>query len=242
MIPDIRRRFAAGDNYFTVNLNEFQLTPLEQYRIQTLIQETGSQILGSIVEFVNPTFKRYVVNVYLNVFNNVTVDAIEADVVSKLADYFANFSRKDLLPQSDLIALLEPINGIDSVNLNFLSEDIEHEINVLSSENTMFSQSTLSSTDIDSIYTAMVAAAGNQPLNTLSQNAILNIIFGNAGFQTLLANYIDSNGDIILNQSEMVMMRGGWYDRNNNYFQDIPNPSTGLGSVNIYILKSSNPI
>ena len=42
-----------------------------------------------------------------------------------------NVKRRDKIPRSDMIAIIESINGIDSVYVKFISEDDENAINAL---------------------------------------------------------------------------------------------------------------
>ena len=43
---------------------------------------------------------------------------------------------------------------------------------------------------------------------------------------------LDDFGDIKIEQDDLVLIRGGWYDRNNNYYEEIPSENT-VSSLNI---------
>ena len=91
-----------------------------------MLEESGRKILGSIISFVDPNFKRYSCNIWLNVWENFDKSVIRENIVNKLSEFMASFKRLDFLPKSDLIAIIENIEGVDSLNLEFVSEDVEY--------------------------------------------------------------------------------------------------------------------
>lgn len=125
LIPDITKRLQNTENYFTVPVQYFQLTPQEQSKVLTLIEESGSKIVTAVLKIVEPIIKRYVINISLVVFEGYSQDVIKNMIVSQLSDYFLNVRRRDLIPSSDLVKIIENVDGVDSVNVNFLSESNE---------------------------------------------------------------------------------------------------------------------
>jgi hypothetical protein len=125
LIPDITKRLQNNENYFTVPLSYFTLTSQEEAKVQDLLEDSGSKIVTTVVKIVDPQIKKFVVNISLVVFEGYTQDVIRNKIISKLSDYFLNNRRRDLIPSSDLVRIIESVEGVDSVNVSFLSEENE---------------------------------------------------------------------------------------------------------------------
>jgi hypothetical protein len=122
LIPDITKRLQNNENYYTVPVKYFTLTPQEEDKVLTTINESGSKIVTTVVKIVQPVIKKYVMNVSLVVFEGYSQDVIKNLIIAKTSEYFLGLRRRDLIPQSDLIKIIEGIEGVDSVNVSFLSE------------------------------------------------------------------------------------------------------------------------
>ena len=122
LIPDITKRLLGAENYFTVPSTYFKLSEQEKIKVLDLIEESGSKVVTTVVKITDPIIKRYVVNVSLVVFEGYSQDVIRQTIVSQLSDYFLSVRRRDLIPSSDLVKIIENIQGVDSVNVNFISE------------------------------------------------------------------------------------------------------------------------
>ena len=125
LIPDVNKRKPSNADYFTVPYNLFFLTADEKNKIYEFIDQSGQKILTTIVKIVDPGVKRYVLNVNVSAFEGYSKDSISQQVISKCSDYFLNNRRRDKIPKSDLISIIENIPGVDSVNLWFVSEENE---------------------------------------------------------------------------------------------------------------------
>lgn len=125
LVPDINKRKRAYENYFTVPQSNFLLKEDEKTRIYEIIEQSGQKILTAVNMIIDPVVKRYAVNITLVVFENYSTDLIKEQIVSKLSEYFLQNQRRDRIPKSDLIAIIENIDGVDSVNLWFVSEENE---------------------------------------------------------------------------------------------------------------------
>lgn len=125
LIPDITKRLQNTENYFTVPLKYFSLTAEEEQKVLDVIEDSGSKIVTTVVKIINPTLKKYVINITLVVFEGYSQDVINNTIVSKLSDYFLKMRRRDLVPVSDLVKIIEGIEGVDSVNVSFMSEENE---------------------------------------------------------------------------------------------------------------------
>jgi hypothetical protein len=122
LIPDISKRLLDTENYFTVPVAYFQLTPQEEAKVLNVIEDSGSKIVTTVVKIVKPVQTRYVVNVSLITFEGYSQDVIKSTIVNRLSEYFLSLRRRDLVPQSDLVRIIENVEGVDTVNVSFISE------------------------------------------------------------------------------------------------------------------------
>jgi len=122
LIPDITKRLKSNETYFTVPSAYFSLTTQEQNKVIDLIEASGSKIVTTVVKIMQPVVTRYVMNVSLVVFEGYAQDVIKQTIVSQLSNYFLSVRRRDLIPSSDLVKIIENVEGIDSVNVNFVCE------------------------------------------------------------------------------------------------------------------------
>ena len=125
LVPDITKRLQNTENYFTVPFRYFSLTKQEEDKVLEVIESSGSKIVTTVVKIVQPTLTKYILNISLIVFEGYSQDVIKSEITSKLSDYFLSNRRRDLIPSSDLVKIIESVQGVDSVNVSFLSEDNE---------------------------------------------------------------------------------------------------------------------
>jgi len=130
MIPDIVNRLTDAENYFTVPQKFFTLTDQEKDKVLSLIEDSGSKIVTTVVKIVDPIVKKYVMNVSLISYEGYSTATIRSQVIQKVSDYFLSTKRRDRIPKSDLIRVIEDIEGVDSVNVSFMSELNEAKIDM----------------------------------------------------------------------------------------------------------------
>ena len=126
LIPDITTRLINTENYFTIPLSYFTLTKQEQDKILNLIEDSGSKIVTTSVVIVDPIIARYVLNISILIYSGYSQDVITNTIIQNLSSYFLGVKRRTIIPASDIIRIVERIDGIDSVNINFLSEANEN--------------------------------------------------------------------------------------------------------------------
>jgi hypothetical protein len=199
LVPEIKKRLKTNENYFTVNVEKFTLFDDEVKKIRDYVQESGSMLVTSEMRILRPIIKRYVVNISLVIFDNISVDLLKSEVVSKLNEYLLSFVRRDRIPQSDIVSILEGVNGIDSVNVRFMSEE-----------------------------------------NEKVKSEWLQAVSVSPGIPEPADVGLDSQGDIIIGKGELPLVRGGWYDRYGNYFNDTVDFAVPC-SVNIEIKEVLSP-
>jgi hypothetical protein len=127
LVPDVRKRMKSNENYFSLEEARFLLTTTQKNKVLDLIERSGSKIVTTVVSIIDPNISRYIINISLITFQGFSEDHIRQEVLQRLSDYFIQIRRRDRIPRSDMIAILEGIEGIDSVNMSIVSERDELE-------------------------------------------------------------------------------------------------------------------
>lgn len=215
LLPDVSRRLSKNADYFTTNIENFYLDPYEKDAIISFINQSGRQIVSTELNIIDPIVKKYVLNVYLRIFDSADPVTLKNDITNKITEYLLTVTRRDRIPKSDLIAIIEGISGVDSVDVSFLSQENEDAIN-------------------DGFYYKLVKTS----------NSVTGAVTETLQKMTLTTNEnpnlgLDEFGDIVINKNEIPVIRGDFYDRYGNYY------SGGLSdkdlcSLNI-IIKSVIP-
>jgi len=214
LIPDIKKKITSDKDYFTIPLDEFTLTEDEKNQVIEILNKSGRQVVTAEVRIEDPNVKKYVMNIVLRYFNDYDKDAISVAIRNILNEYFLTVNRRDRIPRSDLISLIETIEGIDSVNIFFLSEENENAIR-------------------NGFY--FVPVYGVDPATdqkTLIENKKIVL---EPGEDPQLG--LDEFGDIIIGPNDLSLIRGGWEDRNGTYYEEVP-VTNGIGSLNIFFKES----
>ena len=210
LIPDVARRLQKNTDYFTTNTQNFYLDPAEKEGLYKYINQTGQQIVSSELQIVDPILTKYVMNIFLRIYDTVDVPTLQNEIVNQITNYLINVRRRDKIPKSDLIAILENIEGIDSVNVSFICETNEKAI-------------------INGYYIQRVNSFDNiRGIMTVTDNQITV----SPGTDPNLG--LDDFGDIKIGLNELPIFRGGWYDRFSNYYESGLSNSQ-YSSVNIII-------
>lgn len=194
-IPDILKRVRNNEDYFTIPQEQFILTDTEKNSIYRLLQESGQMIVTTAVKVLDPVIVRYVLNISIIVYEGYDIESIREKIVDRVAQYFLNNKRRDRIPKSDLVAIIEAIDGVDSVDLYFVNEGNElRKYNWL--EDLKSNPTAIEPDDIG----------------------------------------LDEHGNILIGKSEYPILRGGWSDRNQVFFQDNADLNV-TSSVNIDISR-----
>ena len=125
VIPNIRKKLSSSEDYFEVPVSEFVLDKYEKESLIAALENSGRMLIGSEVEIVNPEVKYFTINIILRYFNDVDKSSISSNIRSVLNKYFLNINRSDIIPKSDLISLIESIDGVDTCDVFFISKDNE---------------------------------------------------------------------------------------------------------------------
>jgi hypothetical protein len=255
LIPRITDYFSSDVNYFNVPYSAFLLDQVEKDRIVTYLKKQGIISITSSIKIIDPIPKYYVVNLFIRRFDDIEEDNIREQIINILSDYFSTYNRYDRVIKADLITLLKQIDGIDSLNLEFIGKDNEdyHRNGALltSTKKTVIESTYATSTNSVNISsdTYRNAVTTSSDTSTVLANSITidgKIVPSSVGSSTIVAysqtNQYDATkmvgidpilGDIVIGYNELVILRGGWMNRNGVYFSEDPKTTTGLSTVNI---------
>lgn len=218
LIPKITNYFSGDVNYFNVPFDAFYLDNSEKQRVITYLKKQGIISISSSIKILDPDFKLYVANVYVRKFENEPEENIKEQIIDYLSDYFANNERYDRIVKADIVRGLKNIEGIDSVNIEFISKANEeyHKDGAILNQKKR--------TVIETTYTS-----GPKPITfnrtSYNENEVI-------GIDPVL-------GDIVINRTldkkknQLPILRGGWSDRNGIYFHEDPKNTNEFSSVNV---------
>ena len=131
LVPDVTLNLESNEDYFSIPTNEFILSPEMKLAIMNLIEDSGSMIATTVVKIVDPTINRIIGNASISIFEGSDPTTIKNQIRKSISDYMLNLKRRDLIPKSDIIAIIESISGVDSVNFFFTSEKNEKNYDVI---------------------------------------------------------------------------------------------------------------
>ena len=119
LIPDINKRLSTNENYFTCGIDRFSLSDDEKTGILNLIENSGQKILTVDNKILDPIFVKFSLNIFIQMWNNYNFNSVKSAIISAVSNYFITNTRRDRIPVSDLIKIIEGINGVDSVSVFF---------------------------------------------------------------------------------------------------------------------------
>ncbi len=196
LVPDLSRRLQKNTDYYTVPLESLYLDQDEKEAVVSYIHQSGRMIASTELSVVDPVVRKYALNVFLRVFDWADPKAVRGEVISAVTDYMLKMRRSDKIPKSDLVAIVEGIRGVDSVNVAFVSERNEKAI-------------------IDGSYVSVTYAVDRvRGIRTPVEKKVVV----SSTEDPMLG--LDDFGDVVLEKNEMPVLRGGWFDRNGVYYED----------------------
>lgn len=207
MLPDTKRKLTKNKDYFNLSQEEFFFSEDEKNAILRTLENSGRQMVTTEVKIVEPKVQYFRMDVKVRYFEGYNKINLFGEIRTKISQYLINITRRDRLPKSDIIALLEGIEGIDSVNVRFVSEKEEtaRRLGYYTSETVTVTPTTTTLEDIGN---------GKQKYVFFKRNVQTNLVNfePNAPLPENVIN-LDSFGDIILEKEEVALFRGGWVDR-----------------------------
>jgi hypothetical protein len=128
LVPDVSQMFNNGTDYFNLATSSFKLTAFQKNELLKYIEKSGTKMISSDLKIVDPKITRYVLNISIIAFDDITTDIIKSDIADAVGNYFIRLKRQDRVPKSDLIKVIEELSGVDSVNVNLIGEANENAL------------------------------------------------------------------------------------------------------------------
>mgnify|MGYP003636146900 CR=1 FL=1 len=210
LIPDIAKKISSDKDYFTVGESEFSMTADEKEMVYEILNKSGRQIVTAEVRINDPIIKQYALNIVLRYVEGFDKDEMHAAIREQLSTYFIYINRRDRIPRSDLISIIENVDGVDSVNVFFISQENEKAIR-------------------DGFYE--VPVYGTDPVTDQKVLIEKTKVEIKTGEDPQLG--LDEFGDVVIGPEDLAIIRGGWDDRNGNYYEKTPNKNA-VSSLNIF--------
>lgn len=209
IIPNIKKKLSNSQDFFELPAKEFILSDYEKQSIINALDNTGRMLVNAEVEIVDPTVKRYVINIIVRYFEDIDKTQIRQSIRNLLNRYYLNINRNDIVPLSDIIALVESVDGVDTCDVFFVNEENERAI-------------------IQGYYyTNEMTWDG---LEYIEKQKRVLVGYGDdprVGF--------DDFGNLKVNNYEIFIPKGGWKDRDGNYYTETPEEGK-LGPLNIFFV------
>lgn len=236
LLPDVNSKLVAGQDYFSVPTEEFFFSQSELDGIRSAIENSGQQMVTTEIEFVEPVKKQYAMNINVRHFEGFDEIQLMNDIRAKVSEYLLKITRRDRLPKSDIVALIENVEGIDSVNVQFMSKSNEEAIRngyYTVTQTTITPQSPVLE-DVGNGKSRVLFFKKSVTSNKVEIDPSVGIP-ANVRYEV---TGLDEFGDIVLSKQEVAMFRGGWQDRTGAIVADDPK----IGALASMTINFSNPI
>ncbi len=125
LVPNVAKLFRSGEDYFNLPTSKFKLSQFQKNELLKYIERSGTKMISTDVQIVDPTISKYVLFISIIAFDDVAPEIVKSDITDALGKYFIDLKRQDRVPKSDLIRVIEDINGVDSVNVSIIGEKNE---------------------------------------------------------------------------------------------------------------------
>jgi len=119
LVPDISKRLSSFDNYFTCSLSRFKLTNDEKTGLLNLIEDSGRRVVTVENRIIDPVYAKFSMNIFIRMWSDYNFNSVKSSIISAVSDYAVKNSRRDRIPVSDIVKVVESVDGVDSVNVYF---------------------------------------------------------------------------------------------------------------------------
>ena len=206
--PNIKIFKNRNANYFTIDKSAFELDSYEISKVDKYLKTSGNIQLTKKYKITSPILSYYIMNVFVIIYDDAVMENVTNEIQDRVSDYFLDFNRQDRVPRKDLINVLSEITDIDSVDVQFISKKNEdyHGEFIKKDKNT---RNTNLADTTDS--TSVRRFPDYNPSEVRGLDPIL--------------------GDILFESSEIPIIRGGWRDRNNIFYNE--EPGKEFSSINV---------
>ena len=209
ILPNIKKKIGSTQDYFDLPAREFLLDNTEKTAIEDALVNSGRMLVNSEVSLIDPQINRFIINIIIRYFEGCDKTSIRTDIRSQLSTYFLNINRNDIIPLSDIVAIVEGVNGVDTCDVFFINQKNEDAI-----KNGQY-------TEFETRWENLEEVTVPKTVNVYGDED------PRLGF--------DMFGNIIVDDETICIPKGGWYDRDGNYYTETP--ETGkLGPLNIFFM------
>ena len=236
LLPDVKSKLIGKQDYFSVPTEEFFFSQSELGAIREAVENSGQQMVTTEIEFVEPKKKLYAMNINVRHFEGYDEIQLMNNIRAKVSEYLLKITRRDRLPKSDIVALIEGVDGVDSVNVQFISKSYE---DALRTGSYTVTQTTITP------QSPVLEDVGNGKNRILffKKTVTSSTVAFNAGEGIPMevrkeVTGLDEFGDILLDKEDVAMFRGGWQDRTGATVVDDPK----IGALSSMTVNFSNPI
>jgi hypothetical protein len=235
ILPDISQKVTSNSDYFSTNIENFYLTQDDKDAVYDTINMSGQQLISTELSIVDPIITYYALNIFIRVFDDIpSEDSVKAEITNAVGEYFLNIDRRDKIPRSDIVRIVEDIDGVDSVFVEFISG--KNETAIL--DGFYYKQINYNNNQNSDILLAEYNNANNDPLSNVDLSSSITTeekILVPEGTDPNLG--LDTFGDIVIGRDELPLVRGGFTDRNGVEYKNGINENN-LSALNIIISES----
>lgn len=125
LIPRLDIRMGETNNYFTCSKDAFKLTDSEKGSILDLLENSGQKMLTVDNAIIDPKMPKFAINIFIQMWDDYTFANVKNDIISAVSDYLVSNTRRDRIPVSDLVRIVEGVSGVDSVSI-FFDADVKN--------------------------------------------------------------------------------------------------------------------
>lgn len=214
-MPDMKKKLASGSDYFSMPEREMFFADSEYDSMLKVLQDSGQMMVTTEVSFVKPQVRKYSMDIDIRYFEGFSKSDIFNDVRGVVSEYLLNITRRDKLPKSDIVYILEQVEGIDSVNVRFISETEE------TARRLGYYESITKKVQPQEPVLLEDIGNGKQKYIFFKTIETVNKVLINDN--TVIPEDItglDQWGDIIMEKEEVAVFRGGWQDRDGDVIVD----------------------
>lgn len=221
--PNVSLFKNKNSDYFTVSEEAFKLDSYEKIKIDKFLKSGGNIQLTQKYRITAPTLSYYILNILVITYSDSNDEETNQEIISRVSEYFLNLTRMGRIPRKDILTLIADIPSVDSVDISFISrknEDYHRKYiqEIKQANKTINSDPNLIAGDIG-INDQNMSDIRKTNVNTnYNPNTVL-------GLDPLM-------GDILFDANEYPIIRGGWFTRDDVYF-DTDMASSNLKSINI---------
>jgi hypothetical protein len=119
LVPDLSTRIDDTNNYFTCSVDSFKLSDKEKENIISLLDNSGQKILTVENQILDPKMPKFAMNIFVQIWSTFDFDTVKSSMITAVSNYLLGMTRRDKIPVSDIISILDNVEGVDSVSVYF---------------------------------------------------------------------------------------------------------------------------